>query len=229
MSDAFQFTAAKATAEAPLVEDLAALRDRLRAGQQALADWSGGPLAVSAVPGAGKSTGMAAAAAIAIARYGLNAKRQLVLVTFTRSAAANLKAKVQGHLRDLKLPFNSFVVYTLHGLALTMATRHPDLSGISLEALTLLTPTQGHRLIRTCVEQWIVAEPATYQQLIAGQQFDGGRNGTATTAIDPANGNPAQPGHDGDPRGQKFGTAAVGFERTGANPNESPTRGATGL
>jgi DNA helicase-2/ATP-dependent DNA helicase PcrA len=173
MSDAFQFTAAKATAEAPFVEDLAALRDRLRAGQQALADWSGGPLAVSAVPGAGKSTGMAAAAAIAIARYGLNAKRQLVLVTFTRSAAANLKAKVQGHLRDLKLPFNSFVVYTLHGLALTMATRHPDLSGISLEALTLLTPTQGHRLIRTCVEQWIVAEPATYQQLIAGQQFDG--------------------------------------------------------
>jgi hypothetical protein len=105
MSDAFQFTAAKATAEAPFVEDLAALRDRLRAGQQALADWSGGPLAVSAVPGAGKSTGMAAAAAIAIARYGLNAKRQLVLVTFTRSAAANLKAKVQGHLRDLKLPF----------------------------------------------------------------------------------------------------------------------------
>jgi DNA helicase-2/ATP-dependent DNA helicase PcrA len=173
MSDAFRVTAAKATAEAPLVEDLAALRDRLRAGQQALADWSGGPLAVSAVPGAGKSTGMAAAAAIAIARYGLNAKRQLVLVTFTRSAAANLKAKVQGHLRDLKLPFNSFVVYTLHGLALTMATRHPDLSGISLEALTLLTPTQGHRLIRTCVEQWIVAEPATYQQLIAGQQFDG--------------------------------------------------------
>jgi Mrp family chromosome partitioning ATPase len=78
MSDAFRVTAAKTAAEAPLVEDLAALRDRLRAGQQALADWSGGPLAVSAVPGAGKSTGMAAAAAIAIARYGLNAKRQLV-------------------------------------------------------------------------------------------------------------------------------------------------------
>lgn len=154
-------------------EALGDLRDRLRAGQQALADWTGGPLAVSAVPGAGKSTGMAAAAAIAIARYGLNAKRQLVLVTFTRSAAANLKAKVQGHLRALNLPFNSFVVHTLHGLALTIATRHPDLSGMSLESLTLLTPTQGHRLIRTCVEQWIVAEPAAYQRLIEGQQFDG--------------------------------------------------------
>ena len=44
------------------------LRNRLREGQQSMADWKGGPLAVSAVPGAGKSTGMAVAAAIAIAR-----------------------------------------------------------------------------------------------------------------------------------------------------------------
>ncbi|TAH14717.1 MAG: DNA helicase UvrD, partial [Oscillatoriales cyanobacterium] len=44
------------------------IRDSLRAGQHEMADWAGGPLAVSAVPGAGKSTGMAAASAIAIAR-----------------------------------------------------------------------------------------------------------------------------------------------------------------
>jgi DNA helicase-2/ATP-dependent DNA helicase PcrA len=160
-------------ASVPLPDNLAALRAQLRVGQRALADWTGGPLAVSAVPGAGKSTGMAAAAAIAIARHGLNAKHQLVLVTFTRSAAANLKAKVRGHLRELQLPLNSFVVYTLHGLALNIATRHPDLSGISLESLTLLTPTQGHRLIRTCVEQWIAAQPDAYKTLIEGQQFDG--------------------------------------------------------
>jgi len=152
---------------------LAEIRAGLRAGQQALADWTGGPLAVSAVPGAGKSTGMAAAAAIAIARHGLNARRQLVLVTFTRSAAANLKAKVQRHLRHLQLPLNSFVVYTLHGLALTIATRNPDLSGISLDTLTLLTPTQNNRLIRTCVERWIAENPDRYQRLLEGRQFDG--------------------------------------------------------
>ncbi|MEM6714994.1 MAG: ATP-dependent helicase [Cyanobacteria bacterium P01_C01_bin.147] len=145
----------------------------LRAGQRALADWQGGPLAVSAVPGAGKSTGMAAGAAIAIVRHELNVKRQLVLVTFTRSAAANLKVKVQRHLRSLQYPLNSFVVYTLHGLALTIATRNSDLSGISLETLTLLTPTQNNRLIRTCVERWIAENPTLYQRLIEGQQFDG--------------------------------------------------------
>ncbi|MGD1929715.1 MAG: ATP-dependent helicase [Leptolyngbyaceae cyanobacterium] len=152
---------------------LAEIRASLRAGQQALADWSGGPLAVSAVPGAGKSTGMAAGAAITIVRHQLNAHRQLVLVTFTRSAAANLKAKVQRYLRDLQFPLNSFVVYTLHGLALTIATRNPDLSGLSLDTLTLLTPTQNNRLVRTCVERWIVENPELYQRLLEGRQFDG--------------------------------------------------------
>jgi DNA helicase-2/ATP-dependent DNA helicase PcrA len=145
----------------------------LRQGQQALADWSGGSLAVSAVPGSGKSTGMAAAAAIAIARHQLHTNRQLVLVTFTRSAAANLKAKVRGHLRRLGLPQTSFTVSTLHGLALTIATRNPELSNLSLETLTLVSPAQNNRLIRACVEQWIVANPALYQRLIEGRQFDG--------------------------------------------------------
>lgn len=152
---------------------LADIRNGLRPGQQALTNWTGGPLAVSAVPGSGKSTGMAAAAAVAIARYQLHVNRQLVLVTFTRSAAANLKAKVRRHLTALALPANSFMVYTLHGLALTIATRNPELSNLSLETLTLVSPAQNNRLIREAVEQWIVANPALYQTLIAGRQFDG--------------------------------------------------------
>ncbi len=133
------------------------LRARLRSGQQQMADWEGGSLAVSAVPGAGKSTGMAAAAAIAIARYRLNS-RQLVVVTFTRSAAANIKVKIRENLRELSLPQGGFVVHTLHGLALNIA---------------LVTPTQNHRLIRTCVELWIAENPRRYQILLEGQQFDG--------------------------------------------------------
>ncbi len=44
--------------------DLQALRQSLRPGQQSLADWTGGPLAVSAVPGAGKSHSLAIGGAI---------------------------------------------------------------------------------------------------------------------------------------------------------------------
>ncbi|MBD2203318.1 ATP-dependent helicase [Calothrix sp. FACHB-1219] len=162
-------------------EAIARIRNSLRPGQQQMADWYTGPLAVSAVPGAGKSTGMAAAAAIAIARqYELAAqarqsyRRQLVVVTFTRSAAANIKAKIRKYLRDdLSLPQTGFVVYTLHGLALNIASRHPDLSGLQLENVTLITPNQSHRFIRTAVEQWIAKNQSTYLRLLEGSQFDG--------------------------------------------------------
>ncbi|MEH2215137.1 ATP-dependent helicase [Nostoc sp.] len=159
-----------------LQEKILAIRNSLRPGQQQMADWQSGPLAISAVPGAGKSTGMAAAAAIAIARQyeRSSSRRQLVVVTFTRSAAANIKAKIRKFLRDdLSLPQTGFFVYTLHGLALNIANRHSDLSGLQLENVILITPTQSHRFIRTAVEQWIVNNPDIYLRLLEGHQFDG--------------------------------------------------------
>ncbi|MEH2050715.1 ATP-dependent helicase [Nostoc sp.] len=159
-----------------LQDKILAIRNSLRPGQQQMADWQSGPLAISAVPGAGKSTGMAAAAAIAIARQyeRLSFRRQLVVVTFTRSAAANIKAKIRKFLRDdLHLPQTGFFVYTLHGLALNIANRHSDLSGLQLENVTLITPTQSHRFIRTAVEQWIANNPDRYLRLLEGHQFDG--------------------------------------------------------
>ncbi len=149
------------------------LRNGLRGGQQSMTDWQGGQLAVSAVPGAGKSTGMAVAAAFAIARHQLHGRRQLVVVTFTRSAAASIKLKIRNNLKELALPQNSFVVYTLHGLALNIAIRHPELSGLNLDSATLVTPNQSHRLIRACVEQWIANNPRRYSNLLEGRQFDG--------------------------------------------------------
>lgn len=152
---------------------LQALRSQLRPGQQALADWQGGKLAVSAVPGAGKSHSMAVGAAIAIARFGLHSGQQLVVVTFTRSAAANIKQKIRANLRALNLPTGGFMVQTLHGLALHIASRHPEASGLDLTRMTLITPNQSHRLLRQVVEQWIQDHPDHYERLQQGQGFDG--------------------------------------------------------
>jgi DNA helicase-2/ATP-dependent DNA helicase PcrA len=115
---------------------------------------------------------MAVAAAIVIARHQLHPRHQLVVVTFTRSAAANLKAKIRGHLQQLGLPLGGFVVQTLHGLAWLIARANPDRAGIDPEAV-LITLNQSHRLLRRSVEQWILENPALYQRLIEGQQFDG--------------------------------------------------------
>lgn len=152
--------------------ELEQLRHRLRSGQREIADWQSGPLAVAAVPGAGKSTGMAMAAAIAIARHQLHSRRQLVVVTFTRSAAANIKTKIRGYLKELALPPTGFSVQTLHGLAWTIARSHSELAGLAPES-SLVTPSHSHRLIRTCVEQWISANQRHYQLLLEGRSFDG--------------------------------------------------------
>ena len=156
-----------------LEQRLADLRTSLRPGQQELADWQEGLLAVSAVPGAGKSYGMAVAAAITLARQKLTRAQQLVIVTFTRSAATHLKQQIRQHLRDLQLPLSGFTVQTLHGLALHIATRHPQLSGIHLDQVTLITPNRHHRLLRQCVDQWVADHPQMYQELLVRGAFDG--------------------------------------------------------
>jgi DNA helicase-2/ATP-dependent DNA helicase PcrA len=149
------------------------LRQQLRPGQRELADWQGGKMAISAVPGAGKSHSLAVAAAIVIARQQLHAKKQLIIVTYTRSAAASIKAKVKQRLQELQLSSQGFSVQTLHGLALQLARRHPELSGLELESSTLVIPTPSHRIIRNSVEKWLIAEPIRYQKLLEGVQFDG--------------------------------------------------------
>ncbi|MGL5511564.1 MAG: UvrD-helicase domain-containing protein, partial [Microcoleaceae cyanobacterium] len=145
----------------------------LRPGQQQMADWLAGPLAVSAVPGAGKSTGMAVAAAIAVARNRLNHQRKLIVVTFTRTVAANIQRKIRDVLQKLSLPPIGYEAHTLHGLALSIALRHPELSGLDLANSTLILPTSSQRINRLCVEKWISEHPAEYEKLIVGQQFDG--------------------------------------------------------
>jgi DNA helicase II / ATP-dependent DNA helicase PcrA len=149
------------------------LRDGLRQGQQDLADWQGGQMAVSAVPGAGKSHSLSVAAALAIAKYQLHSRRQLVIVTYTRSAAANIKSKIRERLKDLFLPPGGFVVHTLHGLALNIANSQQQLSGLNLDSVTLVSPDRSHRLIRSATERWIVSNPLRYQTLLEGWQFDG--------------------------------------------------------
>ena len=157
------------------IQSLDTLRQQLRRGQQRLANWNGGEMAVSAVPGAGKSHSLSVAAAIAIIRHQLHARKQLVIVTYTRSAALAIKAKIKERLRDLNYPQVGFMVQTLHGLALQISSRYPNLSGIDLENATVVIPTPSHRIIRSCVEQWIKDKDhfSLYQTLLEGMQFDG--------------------------------------------------------
>lgn len=156
-----------------LADRLQTIRAQLRAGQQQLADWQAGSLAVSAVPGAGKSTGMAVAAAIALARQPQRDRHQLYLVTVTRSAALNLRQKVRETLQQLGLPAIGFTVQTLHSLSLQIASSAPELSNLYWDQVSLIGDRRKVRLLQQAVDQWIEAEPQSFQQLLYGTGFDG--------------------------------------------------------
>ena len=173
LSNPDQQIAPKAEQAEWLERQLQLLRNSLRTGQQGLANWRGGEMAVSAVPGAGKSHSLSVAAAIAIAQNHLHSRRQLVVVTYTRSAAANIKSKIRDRLKDLMLPPGGFAVHTLHGLALNIANSQKELSGLDLDRVTIVVPNTGHRIIRGAVEKWIADHPRQYQRLLEGVQFDG--------------------------------------------------------
>ena len=89
-------------------------------------------MSVTAVPGAGKSHSLATTAAILIARNNLNINKQLVIVTYTRSAAMAIEAKIKQHLIDLDISQDGFMVNTLHGLALQIINNHPNFSKLNL-------------------------------------------------------------------------------------------------
>ncbi|WKT81331.1 ATP-dependent helicase [Thermosynechococcus sp. PP45] len=139
----------------------------LRPGQREISEWQGGLLAVSAVPGAGKSHGMAVGAAIAIAREKLHQQRQLVVVTYSRSAAANIKVRIRQYLREMGLPRNGFSVQTLHSLALKIATSHPT-AGLRWSGENLMSEHEQRRLCVTCVKEWARSHPDILEQLIQG-------------------------------------------------------------
>lgn len=156
-----------------LPEALQQLSQTLRKGQQTMAEWQGGELAISAVPGAGKSTGMAVAAAIAIAKFQLHRQKQLVIVTFTRSAVSNIRKKVSEHLKNLRLPQSAFMVSTLHSLAYTIASNHRELSGFGVGETKIVSESQKQRLIRNATNLWVRENPKLYDLLLEGKNFDG--------------------------------------------------------
>ena len=144
----------------------------LRPGQKELAQWSSGAMAISAVPGSGKSHALAIAAVMTLARQQLHQQKQLLVVTFTRSAASSIKQRICDYLKAARLPAVGFSVQTLHGLALQIASRHPEISGLDLDRVTLTHTHASHPVMREAVELWIKENELLFQNLLAGNQED---------------------------------------------------------
>jgi len=98
---------------------------RLDQAQQQVVDHAGGPLLVLAGPGTGKTTTIVAAVADRIENRGIAPERILVL-TFSRKAAAELRERITARLqRTTREP----LAVTFHSYAYALARREFVLAG----------------------------------------------------------------------------------------------------
>jgi superfamily I DNA/RNA helicase/RecB family exonuclease len=98
---------------------------RLDQHQQRVVDHQGGPLLVLAGPGTGKTTTIVAAVADRIERRGISPERILVL-TFSRKAAAELRERITARLRRTT---REPLAVTFHSYAYALARREFVLAG----------------------------------------------------------------------------------------------------
>lgn len=101
----------------------------IRPEQQRILEYRGGKMAVSAVPGSGKTHTLALLAVELLRSRELAPDAEILVVTFTNSAVDNIRARIRKMLAEANLPDGGYRVYTLHGLAFSIVREHADLAG----------------------------------------------------------------------------------------------------
>lgn len=120
---------------------------RLWPDQESVAAYESGPMAVTAVPGGGKTATLASIAARLIARRA----GEILVVTYQNVAVTNLRQRVDDLLAEANLPPAGFHVATLHSLAYMILSEHGERIGFDDEPTVLSEEdaTQQFTLIAT--------------------------------------------------------------------------------
>ncbi len=127
---------------------------KLREGQDKVAEYRGGLLAVPAVPGAGKTTVLAFLAAELIAEDETGTA-EILIVTYMNSAVANFRRRIGDFLENKGLPRNrGFKVKTLHSLALNILKEKPELELVNAD-FNIIDNYQRNQIINQLVGRWL--------------------------------------------------------------------------
>ncbi len=126
----------------------------LRPAQQEILAYRGGKMAVSAVPGSGKTftLSMLAAQLIADGLIDPATQQQVLIVTYLNASVDAFRARVRRHLVELGLPDAGYDVRTLHSLSLEIIRFAGDTSG---EELIVLDDVQRNQNLAAAVDGWI--------------------------------------------------------------------------
>ena len=134
---------------------------KLRPAQQAILEYKNGRMAVSAVPGSGKTftLSLLAAQLIADGRITPATGQQVLIVTYLNASVDNFKNNIRKRLDEMNIFPIGFDVRTLHSLALEIVNVAQRGLGDSENAFVVLDEGQGSHFLARAVDAWIESNP----------------------------------------------------------------------
>ncbi len=139
---------------------------QLRPAQEKILEYENGRLAISAVPGSGKTFTLSLLAAKLIGNGRIDPnQQQILIVTYLNSSVDNFRARIRQRLEAEALPPVGFEVRTLHSLALEIVRTAN--SGLTEDSGPLvLDEGQANHFLARAVDGWIEAQPGAWSQFL---------------------------------------------------------------
>ncbi|MCB8951950.1 MAG: ATP-dependent helicase [Ardenticatenales bacterium] len=140
---------------------------RLRPAQVEILKYEGGLMAVSAVPGSGKTFTLTQLASqlIAQGRIDIGAQQEILIVTYLNASVDTFKARIRKQLLQMGLPPVGFDVRTLHSLGLEVM-RHAGGVLDGDDNITVMDEVQSTYYLTQAVDVWIEANSRWWHQFI---------------------------------------------------------------
>jgi DNA helicase II / ATP-dependent DNA helicase PcrA len=141
----------------------------LRPAQAEVLKYRHGRMAVSAVPGSGKTFTLSLLAAELIAGGHIDtaAGQQILIVTYLNASVEAFRARIRKRLEEKGFPATGFDVRTLHSLALEVVRTAAGGNGES-SGPAVLDEGQATHFLTRAVDAWIEAHPDVWHAFLPG-------------------------------------------------------------
>lgn len=144
---------------------------QLRPGQEAILDYQGGRMGISAVPGSGKTWTLAYLAANLIKVGAVEPDQEILVVTLVNAAVDNFSARIAAQLQlENLLPGYGYRVRTLHGLANDIVRERPDLAGLSTN-YQIIDEVESSRIKSRVARDWLGAHPDFFEPYLSYEEY----------------------------------------------------------
>lgn len=137
------------------------LRPQLRPAQKEILKYKNGRMAVSAVPGSGKTftLSLLAAELIASGRINVEQGQQVLIVTYLNAGVETFRARIRRRLDELEQPLLGFDVRTLHSLSLEIVRAANSGQSDPASEPLVADERQTANFLSSAIDGWIEMHP----------------------------------------------------------------------